>query len=54
MRRREADDGAFVDGMTVQVRERAGLSHEDLLRRFAEPAPNQSASVRRAHPARRR
>jgi uncharacterized protein (TIGR03083 family) len=38
--KKEAGDGAFVDGMTaVQVRERAGLSHEELLRRFAEAGP---------------
>jgi len=38
--KKEAGDGSFVDGMTaVQVRERAELTHADLLGRFADAAP---------------
>lgn len=38
--KKEAGKGSFVDGMTaVQVRERAELTHAELLRRLAEAGP---------------
>ncbi|MEY2444330.1 MAG: hypothetical protein QOE00_910 [Ilumatobacteraceae bacterium] len=49
--KKEAGDGSFIDGMTrVQVRERAALSREELLRRLAEAGPR-SARFRSRVPA---
>jgi uncharacterized protein (TIGR03083 family) len=49
--KKEAGKGSFVDGMTaVQVRERAGLTHDELLRRLAEAGPR-SARFRARMPA---
>ena len=49
--RKEAGGGSFVDAMTaVQIRERAGLSHADLLDRLAEAGPR-SARFRSRTPA---
>jgi uncharacterized protein (TIGR03083 family) len=49
--KKEAGDGSFVDGMTaVQVRERADLTHAELLRRLADAGPR-SARFRARMPA---
>jgi uncharacterized protein (TIGR03083 family) len=49
--KKESGDGSFIDGMTrVQVRERASLSREELLRRLAEAGPR-SARFRSRVPA---
>ena len=49
--KKEAGKGSFVDGMTtVQVRERADLSHTELLRRLAD-AGSRSARFRSRVPA---
>jgi uncharacterized protein (TIGR03083 family) len=49
--KKEAGNGSFVDGMTaVQVRERADLAHDELLRRLADAGPR-SARFRSRMPA---
>lgn len=49
--RKEAGDGSFVDAMTaVQIRERADLTHAELLDRLAEAGPR-SARFRSRMPA---
>lgn len=49
--KKEAGSGSFIDGMTrVQVRERAALSHDELLQRLASAGPA-SARFRARFPA---